>query len=68
MKMTRVAAILPLASLCLIPVVSAAPPVLIAVGTMSPDYEDFATQTAGPRERHRESTGGPGLRSRLSGR
>ena len=50
MKMTRIAAILPLASLGLVPVVSAAPPVLIAVGTMSPDYEDFATQTAGPLE------------------
>ena len=50
MKMTRIAAVLPLVSLCLVPVVSAAPPVLIAVGTMSPDYEDFATQTAGPLE------------------
>jgi hypothetical protein len=28
----------------------AAPPVLIAIGTVSPTYEDFATQTAGPLE------------------
>jgi hypothetical protein len=40
----------PLASLCVAPIASAAPPVLIAIGTISPDYEDFATQTADPLE------------------
>src|SRR5262249_38796699 len=50
MKRKTVAAILPLALFGLVAIASAAPPVLIAVGTMSPDYEDFATQTAGPLE------------------
>src|SRR5262245_22267766 len=50
MKMSRVAAVLASASLWSASLVWGAPPVLIAVGSMSPDYEDFATQTAGRLE------------------
>jgi hypothetical protein len=47
MNQSRTAAILASTLLCSASLALAGPPVLIAVGSMSPDYEDFATQTAG---------------------
>ena len=52
MTKSRVAAILASTSLWSASLALAGPPVLIAVGSMSPDYEDFATQTAGLLENH----------------
>ena len=68
MKKHPVAASL-LVSILFVPAAHAAPPVLIAIGTVSPTYEDFATNTAPPGKwNSRQSARRNGLWTCLYGR